>query len=143
MHGQVQRVCHRLREEESHDISVVGRSSTNGGDIASEWKHFGIAAREKLNSLGGGRGFNSFRRAAHLPHLVSCADFFLVPKFLIFFKRNQVFQTRSAEFLRRNKADRSDELSVSTIYFLSALPGRLHPKNVAKFPWGGEGSACT
>jgi hypothetical protein len=68
--------------------------------------------------------------------------FFLVPKLLIFFKGNQIFQTGSAEFFRRNKAERSEELSVSTIYFPSAFLGNRLRKIVAKFP-GGGGVPCT
>jgi hypothetical protein len=53
-----------------------------------------------------------------------------------FFKGNQVFQTSPAEFLRENKANRSGQLSLATIYFLSA-PKPLHPKNCREIPPGG------
>ena len=66
--------------------------------------------------------------------------FFLVPKLLIFFKGNQIFQTRSDEFLRRNKARRSGRPSISTIYFPSAFLGNRLRKIVAKFP-GGRGAS--
>jgi hypothetical protein len=55
-----------------------------------------------------------------------------------FFKGNQVFQTRAAEFLRKIKADRSGRPSFATIYFLRAIPGRCIRKIVTKFPGGGR-----
>jgi hypothetical protein len=78
---------------------------------------FGINANQNFFEQRGVGGLFPWKEATQQPHLPSCADFFLGPKLLIFFKRNQVFQTLDSKFLQRNKADRSGWLPLSSIYF--------------------------
>jgi hypothetical protein len=84
----------------------------------------------------GGRGFNSLRRGCPATAPTLMRRFFFGPKLLIFFKRNQVFQTLDSKFLRRNKADRSASHRVRPFIFQRAPGGRFR-KIVAKFPGGG------
>jgi hypothetical protein len=85
-------------------------------------------------------GLNLKREAFRLPHLVSCADFFLVQRPLIYFLEIKDFKRLGGEFFRRNSAHRSDQSPLSTIYF----PGQArsaHSKNCREIPpGGGEGA---
>jgi hypothetical protein len=53
-----------------------------------------------------------------------------------FFQRKSNFSNAHGEFFRRNKADQSEELSVSTIYFPATQPGRI-PKILSRNSGGG------
>jgi hypothetical protein len=59
---------------------------------------------------------------------------------LIFSKEIKFFKPRGDEFFRRNKAERSEELSVSTIYFPATQRARI-PEICREIPPGGRGDA--
>ena len=88
--------------------------------------------------LRGGRGFNSFRSSCPATAPILMRRFFSWPELLIFFKRNQVFQTLDSKFLRRNKADRSASHCVR-VFIFSPGPGQSRPKICREIPGGGGG----
>jgi hypothetical protein len=92
MDPRVQLVRNRSHDGSFSDRLNMGEPPNNHGDIAPKWNRFGIAASERPTRLRGGRGFNSFAKAAQPPHMVSRADCFLVPKLLIFSKEIKFFK---------------------------------------------------
>jgi len=115
-------------------------TSITCGEIGSRLNRFGIAANKGLQ---GGRGFKSLPRASQQPHLVSCADFFLVPKLLISFLEIKHFKRRGGKFFRRNKLDRRASRHFRRFIFSPLRERGGIRKNVAKFPGGGEGYPVT
>ena len=110
------------------------------GWVAAKWSLFRNQCESEFLRAARGRGFISLERSRPATAPTLMRRFFFWPKLLIFFKRNQVFQTLDSKFLQRNKADRSGWLPLSSIYFPT---GRwaIAPEKLSRNYRGGGGTS--
>ena len=113
-------------------------SDINRGDPASKWLHVGIAARKRLLSSRGGRGFNSFRRSCPATAPILMRRFFLRAETFDFFQKKSSFSNARQQIPSTKQGRSVGQPRISSIYFPTGF-GRSLSKNCREIP-GGRGA---
>jgi hypothetical protein len=141
MSGQICRCGPAIRLRVHEVLSSLWGTGLLRFRSMAKWNRFGIARDRSCIDRRGGRGFiSSKRRRSATAPVLTCRNFFLVPKRLIYFPEFKQFKRHRSYFLRQNNVRGSLRPPLSGIYFLEAPWAALVRKNVAKFPGGGGGS---